>query len=102
MKHTDIYSSLRWRKLRKQYLTEHPLCVMCQQDSGRVTPATVVDHKIPHKGNLELMWSLDNLQALCKPHHDGPKSSQDRTGRVRGCRADGTPIDPNSHWNAGK
>ena len=45
---------------------ENPLCVKCD----RPTAATVVDHIVPHKGDLELMWNSANWQALCKWHHD--------------------------------
>jgi hypothetical protein len=31
----------------------------------------VVDHKIPHRGDEQLAFDRANLQAMCKPHHDG-------------------------------
>ena len=58
----------RWRKARTFYLKRHPLCVGCV-DEGRITPATVVDHIIPHKGNKELFWDESNWQALCASCH---------------------------------
>lgn len=91
------YNDRRWRKVRAAHLLDNPLCVMCQQ-AGRTVPATVVDHIKPHRGDPELFWDLDNLQSICKAHHDGAKQSQDRTGRVRGCDIHGIPLDPNSHW----
>lgn len=36
-----------------------------------VTPATVADHVVPHKGNEELFW-CGEVQSLCKSCHDGP------------------------------
>lgn len=65
-----------WRKLRKRYLAKHPLCVKCEQ-AGKLTPATVVDHIIPHRGNQALMWDEDNWQALCKPCHDNKTGTED-------------------------
>lgn len=59
----------RWQQRRKLYLDEHPLCVMCQAE-GRVEAATVVDHRIPHRGDESLFWDEGNWQALCKLHHD--------------------------------
>ncbi len=59
----------RWRKLRIQVLNAEPLCRICARE-GRTTGATVVDHIIPHKGNSELLYSRENLQPLCKRHHD--------------------------------
>ena len=59
----------RWRKARERFLRAHPLCVVCQRE-GRLTPATVVDHIVPHRGNQQLFWDEANWQPLCKSHHD--------------------------------
>jgi shikimate kinase/5-methylcytosine-specific restriction endonuclease McrA len=61
-----------WRKARNRYIAEHPMCVMCQAQ-GKLTPATVVDHITPHKGNDTLFWDVANWQSLCKRHHDRDK-----------------------------
>lgn len=53
-----------WRKYRRWFLERHPLCNICG------APATVVDHIIPHKGDKELFWDINNHQALCKHCHD--------------------------------
>ena len=66
----------RWRKLSKLYLKEHPLCVVCESH-GRYTPATVVDHKVPHRGDTELFWDQSNWQALCKECHDYKTGKED-------------------------
>lgn len=87
-----------WRKAREDYLRSHPLCVMCR-DQNLLTGATVVDHKVPHKGDQTLFWDQDNWQSLCKPHHDGAKQSEERSGRVPGCDAAGLPRDTSHHWN---
>jgi 5-methylcytosine-specific restriction protein A len=71
---------------------------MCEQ-LGRVTAATVVDHKIPHKGDPQLFWDETNWQSLCAPCHDRYKQSQERTGVMRGAAADGSPIDPAHPWH---
>lgn len=61
----------RWGRFRKWYLASHPFCVMCmQEDPPRYTKATVIDHIIPFRGDEKLQYDLDNLQALCKKHHD--------------------------------
>ena len=86
---SSLYSHRRWRRLREEWLTANPLCAMCLQD-GRVTPATVVDHVEPHKGDEHKFWH-GPLQSLCKPHHDGAKKSEELTGRQRGCSTDGIP-----------
>jgi len=46
---------VRWQKARIVYLLNNPLCVACCS-KGRITPATVVDHIKPHKGNRILFW----------------------------------------------
>lgn len=88
----------RWQRERAEYLDKHPLCVMCEQ-RGQVTVATVVDHKIPHRGDETLMWDHENWQALCKPHHNGEKQQFEKSGTVRGCTASGVPLDANHHWS---
>lgn len=59
----------RWRKRSKLFLKEHPLCEACLEQNN-LTPATVVDHIVPHRGNPALMWSESNWQPLCKSCHD--------------------------------
>ena len=68
-----------WQSARVAYLREHPLCVYCLRD-GHVTPATVVDHKVPHRGDRELFWNQDNWQSLCKLCHDGLKKREEGRG----------------------
>ncbi|MFT0137292.1 HNH endonuclease [Alcanivoracaceae bacterium MT1] len=88
----------RWQKAREQFLAENPLCVFCQA-RGLVRAATVVDHKIPHKGDMKLFWRRSNWQALCKPCHDIDKQRLERGGALPGCTADGIPLDPSHHWS---
>ena len=61
-----------WQKAREAYLRAHPLCQCedCDEGRKRLTPATVVDHKIPHKGDRKLFWDSSNWQAMAKPCHD--------------------------------
>lgn len=72
----------RWRKVRARYLNKHPLCVQCLNE-GRYVQATVVDHVIPHRGDLVLMWDESNYQALCKPCHDRKTGHEDSTPEYR-------------------
>ena len=59
----------KWRKARVAFLQKHPLCAECQRE-GKLTPATVVDHIIPHRGDQRLFWDEKNWQPLCKDCHD--------------------------------
>lgn len=94
----------RWQRVRAAYLRRNPLCVLCQR-VGQVRTATVVDHITPHKGDQALMWDPANFQALCKDHHDLKTASEDgafgNPRKVRGCGADGLPLDPDHPWNRG-
>jgi 5-methylcytosine-specific restriction protein A len=64
-----------WRKARLAYLAAHPYCLMC------ASPATVVDHVIPHRGDNALFWNRLNWQPLCAPCHNRIKQRQERQAR---------------------
>lgn len=59
----------RWQQVREQYLRQHPLCATCE-GNGLFISASVVDHKIPHRGQGALFWDETNWQSLCKRCHD--------------------------------
>jgi 5-methylcytosine-specific restriction protein A len=48
---------------------DNPLCVDCKT-ADLLTAANVVDHIVPHRGDMNLFWSEDNWQPLCKRCHD--------------------------------
>ena len=58
-----------WRKLRMIYLTEHPFCE-CENCSGKLVPADVVDHKYPISTHPHLRLSYWNLRSMAKVCHD--------------------------------
>lgn len=87
-----------WQKARATFLRSHPICAMCTVD-GKPTPATVVDHIRPHKGNQALFWDTSNWQPLCRTHHNATKQHNERSGRESGCNAQGVPRDAQHHWN---
>lgn len=81
----------RWQQARRAFLSEHPLCRMCEEE-GRVTAATVVDHITPHKGDEALFWDRSQWQALCKRHHDSDKQALEKSGHApRVIGVDGWP-----------
>jgi len=69
----------KWRKARGFYLAKHPLCRRHER-LGKVVEATVVDHIIPHKGDMRLFWDSSNWQGLCKPCHDSWKQGLEKSG----------------------
>jgi 5-methylcytosine-specific restriction enzyme A len=75
---------------------------MCM-DAGRLTPASVVDHIRPHRGDLGLFWDRHNWQSLCKVHHDSSKQRAEARGvGAVGCAESGEPLDAGHHWNDGR
>ena len=67
----------RWQTARKRFLTKHPLCIECEEE-GKLTPASVVDHIIAHRGDKALFWDEDNWQPLCKKCHDRKTRTMDQ------------------------
>lgn len=76
----------RWLRLRRDYLSEHPLCEQCQAE-GYVTPATEVHHRKPveyginYNEKYRLMYNPDNLCALCHGCHVKIHTEMGRSGK---------------------
>lgn len=87
----------RWQRRRLVYLAERPLCVVCEK-RGLIRAATVVDHRVPHKGDLVLFWDEGNWQALCKTCHDSYKQALEHGVDRSGCDANGMPLSAGHHW----
>ena len=85
----------KWQQAREGYLAKHPWCVYCLRKLGvkaidpteqlilsitagaPPTPATVLDHKVPHRGDMVLFWDRSNWQGLCSPCHSGEKAREE-------------------------
>lgn len=69
----------RWQAASKGWLRQHPLCQCpdCDEGRKRVTPATVVDHKVPHRGDMALFWDPTNWQSMAKTCHDSKTARED-------------------------
>lgn len=74
-RHERGYDS-KWDRERKRKLFKDPLCAK-HLEEGRVVQATVVDHIIPHRGDMDLFWSRSNWQSLCKSCHDAKTAKED-------------------------
>ncbi len=61
-----------WEKVRAAFLMDHPKCVRCDG------AATVVDHIIPHRGDMKRFWSRSNWQPLCRSCHSRWKQSTEQ------------------------
>ena len=66
----------RWQRESKLFLqrVENRLCAECAK-AGAVVVAEVVDHRIPHRGDMVFFWDVSNWQGLCKRCHNR-KSAQ--------------------------
>lgn len=96
-----VYGTKRWRIRRARQLRDEPLCRMCRR-LGRVTPATVVDHIQPHRGDMTeggAFWA-GALQSLCKAHHDAGKQREESIGYQAETDESGWPTDPRHPANA--
>jgi 5-methylcytosine-specific restriction enzyme A len=82
----------RWRKRARYQLQIEPLCRMCKSE-GRITAASVADHVIPHRGNINSFW-LGELQSLCTFHHNSTKKIIEERGYDPAIGVDGMPLDP--------
>lgn len=83
--------------LRARQLAKQPWCEM-HLATGKHVVATIVDHKVPHKGEEALFFDPDNLQSLCKPCHDRHKQKQEASGVLVGCDLEGNPLETMDHW----
>lgn len=96
-----LYKSTAWRKGRLAFLSQQPLCERCLAN-GRTTPATVVNHRKPHKGDVVLFFQWENWEATCKPHHDSDIQSEERRGYSTKIGIDGYPVDTAHPANGGR
>ena len=82
-----LIHSRRWLQLRRQVLTEHPLCERCEAE-GFVTPATEVHHRRPVEYGVcyaekhRLMYNPANLCALCHDCHVKIHTEMGRSGKA--------------------
>jgi 5-methylcytosine-specific restriction protein A len=79
LRSSAMYHSARWRKLRKAFISKHPLCVRCLS-YDIITAATDVDHVIAVVDDINLRWRTSNMQPLCKSCHS-VKTSNERMGK---------------------
>ena len=62
-----IYSSKRWRTVRRQYFETHPMCEDCLLE-GKTIPAEEVHHIKPLSAGGE-PYDFNNLRSLCRSCH---------------------------------
>jgi len=89
----------KWQQARAGHLKSHPWCVMCLDEMGldrdltmddaelvcgraielvRAPPfANVVDHRVPHRGDMTVFWDRSLWDSLCTHHHSSEKQRID-------------------------
>jgi len=81
-----LIHTVRWLRLRRDVLTEHPLCQRCEEE-GRVTAASEVHHVRPVEEGVGLadkrqrMYDRGNLRALCHDCHVRTHVEMGRCGK---------------------
>ena len=56
----------RWQRARALFLADHPLCCdPFRVHRGRLVPAAVLDHWVPHRGNRAVFWNVSLWRPLC-------------------------------------
>lgn len=70
------YKTARWQRKRAAQLQEQPLCERCLAQ-GLIVPATVANHKIPHRGDIVLFWEGE-LESTCDPCHNSVIQTEER------------------------
>lgn len=82
----SMIQSTCWLRLRRDILTQHPLCQQCE-DEGRISPATEVHHITPveygvsYADKHRLMFNPNNLRALCHVCHVKIHTDMGRSGK---------------------
>lgn len=95
-----MYQTKQWRVLRERallrdlYTCQHPGCGVSLTKGRSGDRAAVVHHIKAHKGDPCLFFDLNNLQSLCKRHHDSDAQSQEARGYSTQMGEDGWPVDP--------
>lgn len=70
----EFYSSSEWKKIKKSKMQSQPICPMCWDLEGKVTPIKCCHHKksFLRKDNTidwEIGLDYENLVCLCTHHH---------------------------------
>ena len=103
-----IYGTARWRRLRRQHLQMHPICETCFSEEGRIVLAVAVDHRKAISQGGDPFPDHDGLASLCWKHHSQKTARSPEAGAVwsdrprKGCRLDGSPLDPAHPWHPGR
>jgi hypothetical protein len=73
----SLYNTQRWLRVRRQFLSEHPLCIECERE-GLVVAAVVVDHREGHQHRnwRARFWDPSRWDGLCIDHHNAKSAAE--------------------------
>ena len=97
------YNTAQWHRVRRLKLEENTLCEECLK-LGRLEPAVAVDHIVAVKAGGDPFPTLDGLRSLCVSCHNRKTRIVEQQGKeltVKGCDANGMPLDPVHPWCRG-
>jgi 5-methylcytosine-specific restriction enzyme A len=68
-----------WQVASKAFLAKHPFCECddCIKSGYKRLIADVVDHKVPHRGDMRLFWQHSNWQAMHHTCHNRKTAKED-------------------------
>jgi 5-methylcytosine-specific restriction protein A len=69
-----------WRRLRRDHIQSHPLCVLCREQNI-IRAGDHVDHRVPVQVAPERRVDPTNLRTVCHPHHSQLTRNFQMTGR---------------------
>lgn len=75
------YGLAAWKAARLAQLALQPLCER-HLARDQVVPATVVNHRRPHRGDWALFIDPMNHESVCKACHDGEIQREEARDRV--------------------
>lgn len=71
----------RWRKESKAFLAVNPWCKNLGE--GCTLLAELVDHWVPHRGDMVLFWRREGWVGLCSHCHNVHKARMENAGPER-------------------
>lgn len=86
------YKLAAWQRLRAAQLSRQPLCER-HLAIGDVVPATVVNHRAPHRGDWSKFEDPANHESLCEACHNALAQADDVRGYALTVGPDGWPTD---------
>tara|TARA_R110002111_G_scaffold32400_2_gene65499 strand:+ start:461 stop:808 length:348 start_codon:yes stop_codon:yes gene_type:complete len=100
-----LYKLKQWRLMRERVLLrdgfkcQHKGCGVMLKRGRSHSASAVVHHIKPHKGDLDLFFDYNNLQAVCWSCHSGSIQSIENRGFDTTIGEDGWPTDPDHIGN---